>query len=97
MSNVSTVTPANLINTARTASSYAASSTASPSNSTTVVTFTLPGWPNQPLVNSTQSFSSQSGQVFTDMASGQIVEAPGVVQSGQQTYSLQAGTPSNND
>ena len=85
--------PANLVNTARTASGYAASSTATPNNSTTVVTWTLPGWPNQPLVNSTQSFSTQLGQIFADFVSGQIVEAPGVVQSGQQTYSLRAGTP----
>lgn len=96
ITGVSSVTPANLINTARSASGFAASSTASPSNPTTIITWTLPGYPNQPLVNSSQSFSTTQGQVFTDFAQGQIVEAPGA-QSGQQTYSLQAGTPANND
>jgi hypothetical protein len=96
MSNVSTVTPASLINTARTASGFAASSTASPNNSSTITTWQLPGFPSQPLVNSTQSFSTTQGQVFTDFASGQIVETGGA-QSGQQTYSLQAGNPANND
>lgn len=96
MANVSTVTPATLVSTARTAAPNAASSTASPSNSSTITTWTLPGFPSQPLVNSTQSFSTTQGQVFTDMASGQIVETGGA-QSGQQTYSLQAGSPANND
>lgn len=96
ITGISSVTPASLINTARTAAPNAASSTASPSNSSTITTWTLPGFPSQPLVNSTQSFSTTQGQVFTDFAQGQIVEAPGT-QSGQQTYSLQAANPANND
>ena len=97
MSNVSTVTPANVIPTARTAASAAASSTASPNNSATITTWTLPGFPSQPLVQSTQSFSTKPGEVFTDFASGQIVAAPGAISGAPQSYSTQAGTPKNND
>jgi len=98
MSNVSTVTPATLITTARTAAPNAASSTANPYDSGSITTWALPSFPTQKLVNGTQSFSTTQGQVFTDFASGQIVEAPGTISSGQQTYSLQAGgPPSNND
>ena len=92
ITGVSSVTPANLINTSRTAAPNAASSTASPNNSSTITTFTLPGFPSQPLVNSTQSFSTTQGQVFGDFAQGQIVPAPGAI-TGQQTQSLQSGTP----
>ena len=92
MANVSTVLPANLINTARTAAGAAASSSASPNFSTTITTWTLPGYPSQPTVASTQSFSTQQGQVFTDFASGQVTSAPGTT-SGQQTYALEAGSP----
>lgn len=95
--SVSTVTPANLIPTARTASPAAASSTASPNNSATITTWTLPGFPTQPLVQSTQSFSTKKGEVFTDFASGQIVAAPGLISGAPQSYSTQAGTPKNND
>lgn len=97
MSNVSTVTPANLITTARTAAPNAASSTANPNFNQNIIVWSLPGFPVTPQVNSTQSFSTTQGQVFTDFASGQIVEAPGTISSGQQTYALVAGTPSNND
>lgn len=92
ITGVSSVLPANAINTSRTAASAAASSTATPYDSGNITTFTLPGFPTQKLVNGTQSFSTQQGQVFGDFAQGQIVEAPGAV-GGQQTYSLQAGSP----
>lgn len=97
MSNVSTVLPANLINTARTANPAAASSTASPNNSSTIVTWTLPGRPSQPLVQSSQSFSTKPGEVFTDFASGTIVPMPAQLPAGQSTYALVQGTPANND
>jgi hypothetical protein len=93
MPNTSVVTPANLINTARTPAPAAASSTANPNFPTGIVTWTLPGFPAQPQVASVQSFSTTQGQVFTDFASGQIVEAPGTTPSGQQTYALVAGSP----
>lgn len=92
MSNVSTVTPAALLNTSRTAAPAAASSTANPAFPATVTTWALPGYPSQPQVASTQSFSTTPGQVFVDFASGQIVSAPGTT-AGQQTYSTQAGSP----
>jgi hypothetical protein len=92
MANVSTVLPANLINTSRSAASAAASSTATPYDSGNITTWVLPGYPTQKLVNGTQSFSTTPGQCFTDFASGQIVSAPGTT-AGQQTYSLQAGSP----
>lgn len=92
MANVSTVLPANLINTARTAAPAAASSTANPNFPATITTWTLPNYPSQPQVASTQSFSTTPGQVFTDFASGQIVSAPGTT-AGQQTYALAAGSP----
>lgn len=92
ITGVSSVLPANLINTNRTAAPAAASSTANPNFSTTITTWTLPGYPSQPQVASTQSFSTTPGQVFTDFAQGQIVSAPGTT-AGQQTYSLQAGSP----
>jgi hypothetical protein len=95
--SISTVTPANLITTARTAAPNAASSTANPYDSGNITTWQLPGFPTQKLVNGTQSFSTTQGQVFTDFASGQIVEAPGTTPSGQQTYALQAGNPPQND
>lgn len=85
MANVSAVTPANLIATSRTAAPNKATSTASPNFSATVVTWTLPGQAAQPLVNSTQGFSTKSGEVFTDFASGNI-------QGGKQR-SLQSGSP----
>ena len=85
MANVSTVLPTNLITTARTAATAAASSTASPNNSSTIVTWQLPGAPSTPLVNSTQSFSTKKGEVFSDFASGNI--------QGAAHYSLQSGTP----
>jgi hypothetical protein len=97
MANVSTVTPANLIPTARTAAGPAASSTANPYDSGNITTWTLPGFPTQKLVNGTQSFSTQQGQVFTDFASGQIVAAPGTISGAPQSYSLQAGNPPQND
>lgn len=93
ITGISSVTPANLINTNRTAAPNAASSTATPYDSGNITTWTLPGFPTQKLVNGTQSFSTTQGQVFTDFAQGQIVEAPGTIPSGQQTYSLVAGSP----
>jgi hypothetical protein len=97
MSNVSTVLPANIIKTARTAATAAASSTATPYDSGNIITFSLPGFPTQKLVNGSQSFSTQQGQVFTDFASGQVVTASTDVSGSTLTYSLQAGTPANND
>ena len=92
ITGVSSVTPANLINTSRSAASAAASSTATPYDSGNITTWTLPGYPTQKLVNGTQSFSTQQGQVFTDFAQGQIVSAPGTT-AGQQTYALVEGSP----
>ena len=85
MANISAVLPANLIATSRTAATAAASSTATPNNSSTITTWTLPGQASQPLVNSTQSFSTKKGEVFTDFFSGNI-------QGGNQR-SLQSGSP----
>jgi NAD/NADP transhydrogenase alpha subunit len=85
MANVSLVSPANLIATSRTAAAAAASSTATPVFPSTITTWTLPGQAAQPLVKSTQSFSTKQGEVFTDFASGNI-------QGGSQR-SLQSGTP----
>lgn len=92
ITGVSSVTPANLINTNRTAAPAAASSTATPYDSGNIVTWQLPGYPTQKLVNGTQSFSTTPGQVFTDFAQGQIVSAPGTT-AGQQTLPLVAGSP----
>ena len=92
ITGISSVTPANLINTSRTAAPNAASSTASPNFPSTVTTWVLPGYPSQPQVNSTQSFSTTQGQVFGDFASGQVVSAPGTT-AGQQTLALVAGSP----
>lgn len=97
MSNISTVLPANVIPTARTAATAAASSTANPYDSGSIVTWTLPGFPTQKLVTGTQSFSTKKGEVFTDFASGQIVAAPGAISGAPQSYSTQAGTPKQND
>lgn len=85
MANTSSVTPASLIATSRTAASAAASSTASPNNSSTITTWTLPGQSAQPLVRSTQSFSTKPGEVFTDFASGNI--------QGGAHRSQQSGSP----
>ena len=99
MAQTSVVTPANLITSARTAASAAASSTAQPAYSPNIITWSLPGMPTTPQVQSTQSFSTQPGQVFTDFASGQIVAPGGNVVSPvtQQTYALVESTPKNND
>jgi hypothetical protein len=93
MSNVSTVLPAQIIPTARTAAPAAASSTANPYDSGNIVTWTLPGFPTQKLVNGTQSFSTTPGQVFTDFASGVLVPMPGQTPTGPATYALVAGSP----
>lgn len=93
MANVSTVTPANLINTNRTAAANSASSTATPYDSGNIVTWSLPGQTANKLVNGTQSFSTQSGQVFTDFASGTIVPMPAQLPAGQSTFALVEGTP----
>lgn len=88
---VSTVTPANIISTARTAATAAASSTAKPYDSGNIVTWTLPGVAAHKLVDGTQSFSTKPGQVFTDFASGNILA------STTTQLSLQKGTPKQND
>lgn len=97
MSNVSTVLPAQIIPTARTAAPAAASSTATPYDSGNITTWQLPGFPTQKLVNGTQSFSTKPGEVFTDFASGVLVPMPGQLPTGPATYSTQAGTPKQND
>ncbi len=97
MSNVSTVTPANVIKTARTAASAAASSTANPYDSGNIITWSLPGTPVTKLVNGSQSFSTKPGEVFTDFASGLIVAPANDINGSTQGYSLQEGTPANND
>lgn len=91
---VSTVTPAQIIPTARTAAPNAASSTANPNFPSTVVTWTLPGFPSQPQVQSTQSFSTTKGEVFSDFVSGTLVPMPGQLPTGPATYALVEGSPS---
>lgn len=94
MANVSANgTPANIITTSRTAASAAASSTASPYDSGNIVTWTLPGFPTQKLVNGTQSFSTQQGQIFSDFNSGVLVPMPGQTPTGPATYALVEGSP----
>jgi hypothetical protein len=96
MSNVSTVTPANIISTTRTAASAAASSTATPYDSGSIVTWALPSKTAQKLVDGTQSYSTLQGQVFTDFASGVLVSINNTTAS-PSTLSLQEGTPKQND
>lgn len=93
MSNVSTVLPANIISTSRTAAPAAASSTATPYDSGNITTWTLPNFPTQKLVSGTQSFSTKPGEVFTDFASAVLVPMPGVAPAGQNVKSLQSGSP----
>jgi len=83
--SVSTVTPAQTIPTARTAATASASSTANPNFSATITTWALPGQSSQPLVNSTQSFSTKKGEVFADFATGNVL--------GGALRSLQSGSP----
>jgi hypothetical protein len=97
MSNVSTVTPANIIKTARTAATAAASSTATPYDSGNIITWSLPGTPVTKLVNGSQSFSTKPGEVFTDFASGTIVATGNNISGSTQGYSLLEGTPANTD
>ena len=97
MANVSTVTPANIIPTARTAASAAASSTANPYDSGNIITWSLPNTPVTKLVNGTQSFSTQPGQVFTDFASGVIISTGTDITNSPLGYALQEGNPANND
>ena|ERR1700689_4773489 len=97
MSNVSTVTPAAIITTVRTAAPNAASSTANPAYNPGIITWSLPNTPSTPLVQSQQSYSTQQGQVFADMASGQIVTPAGDITNSVLGYALVEGTPKNND
>jgi hypothetical protein len=98
VSNVSTVTPAAIITTTRTANPAAASSTASPAYNPGVITWSLPGTPITPQVQSTQSYSTTPGQVFTDFASAVLVPMPGQLPAGPTTYStVEGGPPMNND
>lgn len=97
MGNISTVMPANAINTSRTANPAAASSTATPTFNSSITTWTLPNFAAQPLVSTTQSFSTKPGEVFTDFASGVLVPMPGQLPTGPATYSTQAGNPPQND
>jgi hypothetical protein len=93
ITGVSSVTPAQIIKTSRTAASAAASSTATPYDSGNIVTWTLPNFPTQKLVSGTQSFSTKAGEVFTDFAQGQIVTPAGDTTNSPLVYSLQAGSP----
>jgi len=88
---VSTVTPANIISTTRTAATNAASSTATPYDSGTITTWALPGKPAQKLVDGTQSYSTLKGQVFADFASSNILA------TATTSLSTQEGTPRQND
>jgi hypothetical protein len=97
MSNVSTVLPANVIKTARSAASAAASSTATPYDSGNIIVWSLPGTPVTKLVNGSQSFSTQQGQVFTDFASGLIVAPGNDINGSTQAYALVEGTPANTE
>jgi hypothetical protein len=97
MANVSTVTPAALIPTARTAAPAAASSTANPNFPATIITWSLPNTPVTPQVQSSQSFSTTQGQVFADFCSGQIVTPAGDITGSPLGYALVEGTPHNND
>jgi hypothetical protein len=97
MANVSTVLPANVIKTARTAATAAASSTATPYDSGNIITWSLPNTPVTKLVNGSQSFSTQQGQVFTDFASGQIVTPSTDITGSTTAYSIVEGTPANTD
>ena len=93
MSNVSTVTPAQVIKTSRSAAPNSASSTATPYDSGNIITWSLPNTPVTKLVNGTQSFSTTQGQVFTDFASGQIVTPAGDITNSPLVYALQEGSP----
>ena len=97
MANVSTVTPAALIPTARTAAPNAASSTANPNFNSNIIVWSLPNTPVTPQVQSSQSYSTTPGQVFTDFASGQIVTPAGDITNSPLGYATQEGTPKNND
>jgi hypothetical protein len=97
ITGISSVTPAQVIKTARTAATAAASSTATPYDSGNITTWQLPGFPTQKLVNGSQSFSTKAGEVFTDFAQGLVVTPSTDVNGSTLTYSLQAGTPANND
>jgi hypothetical protein len=93
ITGVSSVIPAQIIKTSRTAATAAASSTATPYDSGNITTWTLPNFPTQKLVSGTQSFSTKAGEVFTDFAQGQVVTA-GVDNTGSTLlYSTQAGSP----
>lgn len=93
ITGISSVTPANAIPTARSASGFAASSTATPYDSGNITTWTLPGFPTQKLVSGTQSFSTSQGQVFTDFAQGVVVPMPNQLPTGPATYALVEGSP----
>ena len=97
MSNVSTVTPAALIPTVRTAAPNAASSTASPAYAPNIIVWSLPNTPVTPQVQSQQSYSTTPGQIFQDFNSGQIVTPSNDITSSPLGYALVEGTPKNND
>jgi len=98
MANTSTVIPAAIITTTRTAAPNAASSTASPAYAPGIITWSLPNTPITPQVQSQQSYSTTPGQVFTDFASGVLVPMPGALPAGPTTYAIQeGGPPFNND
>lgn len=89
--SVSTVTPANILSTSRTAATAAASSTANPYDSGNIVTWSLPTKTAQKLVDGTQSYSTAKGEVFDDFF------ADNILASSTTTLSTQEGTPKQND
>jgi len=91
ITGVSSVTPAAIISTTRTAATAAASSTANPYDSGSIVTWSLPGKTAQKLVNGTQSYSTKAGEVFIDFAQSNILATT------TTSLSLQEGTPKQND
>lgn len=98
MPNVSSVTPGAIITTSRTAAPNAASSTASPAYAPNIITWSLPGTPVTPQVQSQQSYSTTPGQVYTDFATGVLVPMPGQLPTGPSTYAIvEGGPPFNND
>ena len=97
ITGVSSVTPAALIPTVRTAAPNAASSTANPNFNSSIIVWSLPNTPITPQVQSAQSYSTMQGQVFTDFAQGQIVTPAGDITGSPLGYATVEGTPKNND
>jgi hypothetical protein len=93
MGNVSSMTPATTLDSGRTAATNSASSTANPwTPGANVTTWSLPNKPQQPLVQTSQSFSTQQGQIFDDFASGIVVFlGPGTVNTSGTAVTYVSG------